>query len=154
MKVNILGRGIIPTLKLVAPAMNVDIDKDTCAFIMRSQNLEIYRVADLKRITGRNIDELFASDAAPAVEEKPVVMTEIDSSEAPELPADEPKIEVPDVEDVAEPLFADEAVEETAPVEEEVSETVEETVEEASEEEVVEKPVYNKKKNKKNRNNG
>ncbi len=148
MKVNILGRGIIPTLKLVAPAMNVEIDKDTCAFIMRSQNLEIYRVADLKRITGRNIDELFASDAAPAVEEKKV-------EEKPVVEAT-PVVEepVPVVEETVVEEAAEEVAEEVAPVEEEVSETVEETVEETTEEEVVEKPAYNKKKNKKNRNNG
>lgn len=58
------------------------------------------------------------------VEEKPVVMTETDISEAPELPADEPKIEVPDVKDIAEPL-AEEVVEEPTP---------EETVDPAEEE--------------------
>lgn len=147
MKVNILGRGIIPTLKLVAPAMNVEIDKDTCAFIMRSQNLEIYRVADLKRITGRNIDELFASDVAPAVEEKKVEEKPVVEA-TPVVEEPVPVVEEPVVEEAAE------VVEEVAPAEEEVSETVEETVEETTEEEVVEKPAYNKKKNKKNRNNG
>lgn len=145
MKVNILGRGIIPTLKKAAPLMNVDLDINTARFILGSRNLGIYRVSDLKLITGANIDKLFAEETTPeaaAVEATPVV-------------EETPVVEAAPVEEVAE-----EVVEEAPSVEEEVvEETTEEEapVEEEVTEEVVEeeKPAYtSKKKNRKNRNNG
>ena len=150
MKVNILGRGIIPTLKSVAPLMNVDLNKETVRFIMGSPNLAIYRVSDLKMITGANIDKLFDEDATPAVVEESAPVVE-------ETPVVEEVVE--EAAPIVEETVAEEIVEE-APVDV-VDEVVEEVAEEAPVEETVEEdaPVVedrpvSKKKNKKNRNNG
>lgn len=151
MKVNILGRGIIPTLKEVAPLMNVDLDIHTVNFLLGSPNLGIYRVSDLKKITGANIKQLFAEEEVKATEEPAVEEAPVVEEIAPVVEAvEEPTTSWDGITDYH-GLVTDETVEEPteeAPVEEVVDEApaVEETVEE-------ERPV-SKKKNKKNRNNG
>lgn len=151
MKVNILGRGIIPTLKEVAPLMNVDLDKETVRFIMGSPNLAIYRVSDLKMVTGANIDKLFAEDVTQTVVEETTIVEEAPAAVEEPVVEEAPVVEevAPAVEETVEEVVEEPVVEE-APVEEAVVEeeapAVEETVEE-------ERPV-SKKKNKKNRNNG
>ena len=168
MKVNISGRGIIPIVRKVAPAYNVNIDKLTCYKILGSNNLTVFRSSDGVRITRANLDTMFVekmiSDEpvveTPAATPKPVKKT-IKKAEKKEVVKEEPvdPVEEAPVEAVVEETVA-EVAEEALPeiTEENIDEvkeaepTVVET--EATEEIEEEKPQYTSKKKKKNRNNG
>lgn len=164
MKVNISGRGIIPIVRKVAPAYNVNIDKLTCYKILGSNNLTVFRASDGVRITRANLDAMFVekmiSDEpvveTPVATPKPVKKTtkKAEKKEEPVAPAEEAPVEAVVEETVAE--VAEEALpeitEENIDEEKEVEPSVVET--EATEEIEEEKPQYTSKKKKKNRNNG
>lgn len=164
MKLNITGRGIIPFVKRIAPAYNVDVDKLTAYKLLGSSNLALFRAIDGIRITRANIDAVFAENAAPIEEkvveapkpkkaskkkeEKPVEVTPVETPVEIAEEAEAPAIEEP--VDAVEVPVEEEAVLE---VEESVEEAVEEVAEEATGETEEEKPQYTGKKKKKNRNN-
>jgi hypothetical protein len=181
MNVNILGKGLIPGLKMLAPVRNVDLDQQQVARILKVKTLKVTLADSPDVITMNNIAQIFANQgsikvAAPIkkkdvpekVEEKAPVEALIEKAESAGIETEVIKEEKAPVEasvddiTLAEGLL-DEALEvaETpiAPAdEEEVVDETEDTTEDESEEEVEETPTAtenqnSKKKNKKNRHN-
>ena len=181
MNVNILGKGLIPGLKMLAPVRNVDLDQQQVARILKVKTLKVTLADSPDIITMNNIAQIFANQgsikvAAPIkkkdvpekVEEKAPVEALIEKAESAGIETEVIKEEKAPVEasvddiTLAEGLL-DEALEvaETpiAPaVDDEVVDETEDTTEEESEEEVEETPTAtenqnSKKKNKKNRHN-
>lgn len=182
MNVNILGKGLIPGLKMLAPVRNVDLDQQQVARILKVKTLKVTLADSPDIITMNNIAQIFANQgsvkvAAPIkkkdvpekkVEEKASVEDLIEKAESAGIETEvikeeEAPAEAP-IDDItlAEGLL-DEALEVAktaiAPaVEEEVVDETEDTTEDESEEEVEETPTAtenqnSKKKNKKNRHN-
>lgn len=182
MNVNILGKGLIPGLKMLAPVRNVDLDQQQVARILKVKTLKVTLADSPDIITMNNIAQIFANQgsikvAAPIkkkdvpekVEKKAPVEALIEKAESAGIETEVIKEEETPVEasvddiTLAEGLL-DEALEvaETpiAPAieEEEVVDETEDTAEDESEEEVEETPATtenqnSKKKNKKNRHN-
>lgn len=181
MNVNILGKGLIPGLKMLAPVRNVDLDQQQVARILKVKTLKVTLADSPDIITMNNIAQIFANQgsikvAAPIkkkdvpekVEKKAPVEALIEKAESAGIETEVIKEEETPVEasvddiTLAEGLL-DEALEvaETpiAPAaEEEVVDETEDTTEDESEEEVEETPTAtenqnSKKKNKKNRHN-
>ena len=180
MNVNILGKGLIPGLKMLAPVRNVDLDQQQVARILKVKTLKVTLADSPDIITMNNIAQIFANQgsvkvAAPIkkkdvpkkAEEKAPVEALIEKAESAGIETEVIKEEKAPVEasvddiTLAEGLL-DEALEvaETAipAVEEEVVDETEDTTENESEEEVEETPTAtenqnSKKKNKKNRHN-
>ena len=181
MNVNILGKGLIPGLKMLAPVRNVDLDQQQVARILKVKTLKVTLADSPDIITMNNIAQIFANQgsikvAAPIkkkdvpekkVEEKAPVEALIEKAESAGIETEVIKEEKAPVEasvddiTLAEGLL-DEALEvaKTAipAVEEEVVDETEDTTENESEEEVEETPTAtenqnSKKKNKKNRHN-
>lgn len=180
MKVNVHGKGVIPGVKQLLPAYNIELDKETIYRILGSDKIAVFKADGCVRITRKNIDAMFTPQALKVV---PKQLVESKPAPKPVVKKKAPKKEVVKEEVVEETFTPDVVVTETdftpAPEideievptvdipEEEVShpteeyvgtidssdETVEEATEETTEEVVEEKPRYNKKKNKKNRNN-
>lgn len=181
MNVNILGKGLIPGLKMLAPVRNVDLDQQQVARILKVKTLKVTLADSPDIITMNNIAQIFANQgsikvAAPIkkkdvpekkVEKKAPVEALIEKAESAGIETEVIKEEETPVEasvddiTLAEGLL-DEALEvaKTAipAVEEEAVDETEDTTEEESEEEVEETPATtenqnSKKKNKKNRHN-
>ena len=180
MNVNILGKGLIPGLKMLAPVRNVDLDQQQVARILKVKTLKVTLADSPDIITMNNIAQIFANQgsvkvAAPIkkkdvpkkAEEKAPVEALIEKAESAGIETEVIKEEKAPVEasvddiTLAEGLL-DEALEvaKTAipAVEEEVVDETEDTTENESEEEVEETPTAtenqnSKKKNKKNRHN-
>lgn len=181
MNVNILGKGLIPGLKMLAPVRNVDLDQQQVARILKVKTLKVTLANSPDIITMNNIAQIFANqgsikvaapikkkDVSEKVEKKAPVEALIEKAESAGIETEVIKEEKAPVEasvddiTLAEGLL-DEALEvaETpiAPaVEEEVIDESEDTTEDESEEEVEETPTVtenqnSKKKNKKNRHN-
>lgn len=180
MNVNILGKGLIPGLKMLAPVRNVDLDQQQVARILKVKTLKVTLADSPDIITMNNIAQIFANQgsvkvAAPIkkkdvpekVEKKAPVEALIEKAESAGIETEVIKEEKAPVEasvddiTLAEGLL-DEALEvaKTAipAVEEEVVDETEDTTEDESEEEVEETPTAtenqnSKKKNKKNRHN-
>lgn len=179
MKVNVSGKGVIPGVRQILPAYNVDLEKDIVYKILGSNNISVYRAIDGLRITRKNIDEMFKNIPErypnamypfnppkmpkkssivskhveePVIEQKifpAYVMTETASETITETETTADT----DVEEST--IIEDTSSETVTEVETDVEETVGETVETAEEtqvEQVEERPRFNKKK-KKNRNN-
>ena len=181
MNVNILGKGLIPGLKMLAPVRNVDLDQQQVARILKVKTLKVTLADSPDIITMNNIAQIFANqgsvkvvapikkkEAPKKVEEKAPVEALIEKAESAGIETEvikeeETPVEAPiDEITLAEGLL-DEALEvaETpiAPaVDDEVVDETEDTTEDESEEEVEEVPTTtenqnSKKKNKKNRHN-
>ena len=181
MNVHILGKGLIPGLRILAPVKNVDLDQQQIARILKVRTLKVTLADSPDIITMSNLAQIFANQgsvkvAAPIkkkdvpekVEEKTPAEALIEKAESAGIETEVIKEEATPVEasvddiSLAEGLL-DEALEvaETsiAPtVEEEAIDESEDTTEEESEEEVEEAPTTTenqnpKKKNKKNRHN-
>lgn len=146
MKFNVLGKGIIPGIRRLAPVRNVELSKQNVARLLNFSQFKVYAADGRGLVTKRNIDMIFAT-----IEEV-------------KTPTVEPVVETPVV--VNEPVIVEEPVEET--IEEEalveptedfvdvIEESAEETTDEATEivEETVEdepKQYNNKKKNRNRR---
>lgn len=181
MNVNILGKGLIPGLKMLAPVRNVDLDQQQVARILKVKTLKVTLADSPDIITMNNIAQIFANQgsvkvAAPIkkkdvpkkAEEKAPVEALIEKAESAGIETEVIKEEETPVEasvddiTLAEGLL-DEALEVAktaipAVEEEEVVDETEDTTEDESEEEVEETPTAtenqnSKKKNKKNRHN-
>ena len=175
MKVNILGKGVIPGIGALAPQYNVDLNE---AQVKRLLNYQQFRIGDVKTgllITKSNVDAFFQEpiitelpevkpikvpknvepekevkkETKPVVkEEKPVVET------APELPAvtiEETVVEISTQEPLPEITEPGTVVEVTSVSERigNVEEVESEEVEEISTEEPQQQFVSNKKKRRK-----
>lgn len=180
MNVNILGKGLIPGLKMLAPVRNVDLDQQQVARILKVKTLKVTLADSPDIITMNNIAQIFANQgsvkvAAPIkkkdvpekVEKKAPVEALIEKAESAGIETEVIKEEETPVEasvddiTLAEGLL-DEALEVAKTAipadEEEVVDETEDTTEDESEEEVEETPTAtenqnSKKKNKKNRHN-
>ena len=178
MKVNVLGKGLIPGLKAIAPIKNIEATQEQVAKIIKIRTLKVFVADDtLTQITSDNIDAIFnpgvalaeeakKEEAAKKVEAKKpkkakkeskveeVIEKAIENDIPVELetPDEEPVVEEPVAEEApAEEVAIEESVEEEAPVEEPTEE--EETTDETPVEEPAEEaPKSHSKKNKKNRN--
>lgn len=172
MKVNIVGKGVIPGINKLAPVYNQDLEKPQILRILNFKDFRVFGVGT-GLITKNNIDAAFeasidnakkeAEEKKPVVEKKApkktkeepkVVVTEIESTPAP-IVEEEPKVEVPTVEETTETV--EEAVEPVEVVEVEETTVDEEALPEITEEVVTEErvstPKPSKKNKKKNRNN-
>lgn len=68
MNVNILGKGLIPGLRMLAPVRNVDLDQQQIARILKVKTLKVTRTDSPDIITLNNLASAFAP--------KPVIKTE------------------------------------------------------------------------------
>ena len=178
MNVNILGKGLIPGLKMLAPVRNVDLDQQQVARILKVKTLKVTLADSPDIITMNNIAQIFANQgsikvAAPIkkkdapkkavkkVEEKAPVEALIEKAESAGIETEvikeeETPVEAPiDEITLAEGLL-DEALEvaKTAipAAEEEVVDETEDTTEDESEEEVEETPATTENQNSKKKN--
>ena len=181
MNVNILGKGLIPGLKMLAPVRNVDLDQQQVARILKVKTLKVTLADSPDIITMNNIAQIFANqgsvkvaapikkkDAPKKVEEKAPVEALIEKAESAGIETEVIKEEETSVEasvddiTLAEGLL-DEALEVATTaipaVEEEAIDESEDVEEKESEEEEVDENhtatenQNSKKKNKKNRHN-
>lgn len=60
MNVNILGKGLIPGLKMLAPVRNVDLDQQQIARILKVKSLKVTLVDSPDMITKNNLATMFA----------------------------------------------------------------------------------------------
>lgn len=171
MKVNVLGKGLIPGLKAIAPIKNVEATQEQVAKIIKIRTLKVFVADDtLTQITSDNIDAIFNPGVALAAEALKEEAAKKEETKKPKKSKKESKVEeviekaiennipveveTPDEEPVAEEPVEETPVEEVAidePADEEVP--VEETADETPVEETAdEAPKSYSKKNKKNRN--
>jgi hypothetical protein len=69
MKVNVLGKGLIPGLKAIAPVKNVEATQEQVAKIIKIRTLKVFVADDtLTQITPDNIDAIFNPGVALAEE--------------------------------------------------------------------------------------
>lgn len=69
MKVNVLGKGLIPGLKAIAPVKNVEATQEQVAKIIKIRTLKVFVADDtLTQITPDNIDTIFNPGVALAEE--------------------------------------------------------------------------------------
>ena len=69
MKVNVLGKGLIPGLKAIAPIKNVEATQEQVAKIIKIRTLKVFVADDtLTQITPDNIDAIFNPGVALAAE--------------------------------------------------------------------------------------
>ena len=176
MNVNILGKGLIPGLKMLAPVRNVDLDQQQVARILKVKTLKVTLADSPDIITMSNLAQIFANqgsvkvaapikkkDAPEKVEEKKTPAEAlIEKAESAGIETEVIKEEATPVEasvddiTLAEGLL-DEALEvsETpiAPdVDDEVVDETEDTTEDESEEEVEEAPTATENQNSKKKN--
>ena len=169
MNVNILGKGLIPGLKMLAPVRNVDLDQQQIARILKVRSLKVTLVDSPDMITKNNLATMFApkpvstekvekvEDKTPAEEliEKAEDLGIEVTKEEEETPADEEvtetssvAVDTADEMSLAEGLITEDTTYE-APVSNE-EEAVEET---PTEEKTSSDNEIKVKKNKKNRHN-
>lgn len=180
MKVNVLGKGLIPGLKAIAPIKNVEANQEQVAKIIKIRTLKVFVADDtLTQITPDNIDAIFNPGVALAEEALQEEAAKKEEAKKPKKAKKESKaeeviekaiendipVEVEPVDDtpVEEPV-AEETVDKTPVGEVAIDEPTDDTpVEEigddpAEEETPVEEtateetPKSYSKKNKKNRN--
>lgn len=111
MNVNILGKGLIPGLKMLAPVRNVDLDQQQIARILKVKSLKVTLVDSPDIITKNNLAMMFAP--------KPVSTEKVEKVEE-KTPAEEL---IEKAEDLGIEVVKEDEEEET-PVAEEVTETV------------------------------
>lgn len=149
MKFNVLGKGVIPGIRRLAPVRNVELSKQNVARLLNFSQFKVYAADGRGLVTKRNIDMIFAAIEevkTPTVE--PVVETPVVVNEP--VVIEEPVKEIFEEEIIVEPTedFVD-VIEET------VEESTEETADEAAEiveESVEDEPKQNNNNKKKNRN--
>ena len=64
MNVNILGKGLIPGLKMLAPVRNVDLDQQQVARILKVKTLKVTLADSPDIITMNNIAQIFANQGS------------------------------------------------------------------------------------------
>lgn len=165
MNVNILGKGLIPGLRMLAPVKNVDLDQQQIARILKVKSLRVTLVDSPDLITKNNLAQIFANDGSvktPAAkkekkapvekliekaEEAGIETEEISESDAADLTLAEGLVdETPIAVGIDLAQNEDAAVEETV---EETDDTTDENDDPTEEETPVEENTS--KKNKKNR---
>ena len=67
MNVNILGKGLIPGLKMLAPVRNVDLDQQQVARILKVKTLKVTLADSPDIITMNNIAQIFANQGSVKV---------------------------------------------------------------------------------------
>lgn len=64
MNVNILGKGLIPGLRMLAPVKNVDLDQQQIARILKVKSLKVTLVDSPDLITKNNLAQIFANNGS------------------------------------------------------------------------------------------
>lgn len=73
MNVNILGKGLIPGLRMLAPVKNVDLDQQQIARILKVKSLKVTLADSPDLITKNNLAQVFANNGSvktPAAEKE------------------------------------------------------------------------------------
>lgn len=156
MKVNILGRGLIPFIGTLAPVYKVDLGRKEITSICNFKHLRVYEVSSGKLITKSNVNRFFDTDTNihvnNVVEKKvePIVETPtiIEEEVVPQVVETiEPVIEPTDDDVLSNQVIIEEPDVEETNNEEEVVEEIEETTESNNEENKSNTFKKNKKKN-------
>lgn len=164
MKVNILGKGLIPGVKRLAPVRGVDLSEKEILKLLTFRYFKLYDAETGVNITNTNVSSFF-KPVEKHVEEKPIVVEKKVEEKVVEPVVE--KIEVIE-EPFTEEEIAEEIQKETAPtfltvteipsVEEEIADIVDaeiesditdaetEDVKETTTENTVSRPYYNRKK--------
>lgn len=133
MKVNVTGKGLIPSLGVLAPMYRVDMTENEVARLLNFKNFRVYDSSTGGLITKKNLSTVLASYETDDIVEEAIIETTIEE-------------EVGAIEQVAEPIImteeliseetTDDIVEEVmveTTIEEEVTDTVEEITSEVIE---------------------
>ena len=129
MKVDILGRGIIPGLGTLAPVYNKDFNEESIKRILSYAALRVYLTGTSVPVTRKNLHELIVLDqkrngttnTTPVVETRTAAKVEKKKeAETAPAPVVETKVEEPTP---AEPVVESEVAEETPTAEEVKEET-------------------------------
>lgn len=107
MYVNILGKGLIPGLKMLAPVRNVDLDQQQIARILKVKTLKVTLVDSPDIITKNNLAMMFApkpvsTEKVEKVEEKAPVEELIEKAEDLGIEVVKEEEETPVAEEVTE----------------------------------------------------
>lgn len=100
MKVNVHGKGVIPGVKQLLPAYNIELDKETIYRILGSDKIAVFKADGCIRITRKNIDEIFTPQALKTI---PKPLTVPTPAPKPVVKKKAPKKEVVKEEVVEEP---------------------------------------------------
>ena len=169
MNVNILGKGLIPGLKMLAPVRNVDLDQQQIARILKVKSLKVTLVDSPDMITKNNLAMMFApkpvsTEKVENVEEKTPAEELIEKAEDLGIEVTKEETETPVEEKVADiASFAADTTDEMSLAEGLITEDTTYEAPVSNEEEAVEEiPTEENtssdneikvKKNKKNRHN-
>lgn len=94
MKVNVLGKGLIPGLKAIAPIKNVEATQEQVAKIIKIRTLKVFVADDtLTQITPDNIDAIFNPGVALAEEAKKEEAAKKEEVKKPKKSKKESKVE-------------------------------------------------------------
>jgi uncharacterized membrane-anchored protein len=107
MNVNILGKGLIPGLKMLAPVRNVDLDQQQIARILKVKTLKVTLADSPDMITKNNLAMMFApktvsTEKVKKVEEKAPAEELIEKAEDLGIDVVEEETETPVAEEVTE----------------------------------------------------
>lgn len=154
MKVNISGKGIIPSLRRLAPVMGAELSEKDIRKLLTYRYFKLYDAETGMHITRENVDAIFKpvqkvntinSTKPTPIEEPAPVVEEINTSVVEE----EPVHHFLNVVEIT-PVVEESKTEEIINIEEEAFDAVEKELEfEEKEELVEEKPKYYNKKKKK-----
>lgn len=121
MKVNVLGKGLIPGLKAIAPIKNVEATQDQVAKIIKIRTLKVFVADDtLTQITPDNIDAIFNPGVALAEEALKEEAAKKEDAKKPKKAKKESKVE----EVIEKAIENDIPVEVETPTEEPVKEEI------------------------------
>ena len=94
MKVNVLGKGLIPGLKAIAPIKNVEATQEQVAKIIKIRTLKVFVADDtLTQITPDNIDAIFNPGVALAEEALKEEAAKKEEAKKPKKTKKESKVE-------------------------------------------------------------
>lgn len=94
MKVNVLGKGLIPGLKAIAPIKNVEATQEQVAKIIKIRTLKVFVADDtLTQITSDNIDAIFNPGVALAAEALKEEAAKKEETKKPKKSKKESKVE-------------------------------------------------------------
>ena len=164
MKVNILGKGLIPGVKRLAPVRGVDLSEKEIIKLLTFRYFKLYDAETGVSITNTNVSSFF-KPVEKHVDEKPIVVEKkveekvvepvVEKIEVVEEPFTEEEI-ADEIQKEATPTFL--TVTEIPSVEEEIANTIDaetesestdvetEDVKETTTENTVSRPYYNRKK--------
>jgi hypothetical protein len=164
MKVNILGKGLIPGVKRLAPVRGVDLSEKEILKLLTFRYFKLYDAETGVNITNTNVSSFF-KPVEKHVEEKPIVVEKkveekvvepvVEKIEVVEEPFTEKEI-ADEIQKEATPTFL--TVTEIPSVEEEIADVIDaeiesentdaetEDVKETTTENTASRPYYNKKK--------